>query len=148
MAKHGTLAGVIFLGGLAGQQRPRKGHVVADADGAHVQGERVERVHCLIGSVAVRGDGIEHDEGWRPGHSARPDDAARSPLRHAATRAGGRSRACVANDRLRHVRIGYARVSKADGSQSLDLRRDALQVEGVAAKSTVVMGEVSSPTHE
>ena len=31
-----------------------------------------------------------------------------------------------------------ARVSKADGSQSL----------GVAAKSTVVMGEVSSPTHE
>ena len=29
--------------------------------------------------------------------------------------------------------IGYARVSKADGSQSLDLQRDALQVEGVAA---------------
>ena len=49
----------------------------------------------------------------------------------------------VANDRLRHVLIGYARVSKADGSQSLDLQRDALQVEGVAAKSTVVMGEVS-----
>ena len=44
--------------------------------------------------------------------------------------------------------IGYARVSKADGSQSLDLQRDALQVEGVAAKSTVVRGEVSSPTHE
>ena len=54
----------------------------------------------------------------------------------------------VANGRLRHVLIGYARVSKADGSQSLDLQRDALQVEGVAAKSTVVMGEVSSPTHE
>ena len=54
----------------------------------------------------------------------------------------------VANDRLRHVLIGYARVSKADGSQSLDLQRDALQVEGVAAKSTVVMGEVSSLTHE
>ena len=54
----------------------------------------------------------------------------------------------VANDRLRHVLIGYARGSKADGSQSLDLQRDALQVEGVAAKSTVVMGEVSSLTHE
>ena len=27
--------------------------------------------------------------------------------------------------------IGYARVSKADGSQSLDLQRDALQAEGV-----------------
>ena len=26
--------------------------------------------------------------------------------------------------------IGYARVSKADGSQSLDLQRDALQAEG------------------
>ena len=54
----------------------------------------------------------------------------------------------LANDRLRHMLIGYARVSKADGSQSLDLQRDALQVEGVAAKSTVVMGEVSSLTHE
>ena len=29
------------------------------------------------------------------------------------------------------MRIGYARVSKADGSQSLDLQRDALQVAGV-----------------
>ena len=27
--------------------------------------------------------------------------------------------------------IGYARVSKADGSQSLDLQRVALQAEGV-----------------
>ena len=29
--------------------------------------------------------------------------------------------------------IGYARVSKADGSQSLDLQRDALQAAGVDA---------------
>ena len=29
--------------------------------------------------------------------------------------------------------IGYARVSKADGSQSLDLQRDALRAEGVEA---------------
>ena len=54
----------------------------------------------------------------------------------------------VLNDRLRHVLIGYARVSKADGSQSLDLQRDALRADGVDAKSTVVMGEVSSTTHE
>ena len=27
--------------------------------------------------------------------------------------------------------IGYARVSKADGTQSLDLQRDALQAAGV-----------------
>ena len=39
----------------------------------------------------------------------------------------------VANDRLGHMRIGYARVSKADGSQSLDLQRDALQAAGVDA---------------
>ena len=39
----------------------------------------------------------------------------------------------VANDRLRHVLIGYARVSKADGSQSLDLQRVALQAAGVDA---------------
>ena len=32
--------------------------------------------------------------------------------------------------RLRHMLSGYARVSKADGSQSLDLQRDALRAEG------------------
>ena len=31
--------------------------------------------------------------------------------------------------------IGYARVSKADGSQSLDLQRDALQAEGVRRRT-------------
>ena len=35
------------------------------------------------------------------------------------------------NVRLRHMLIGYARVSKADGSQSLDLQRDALLAAGV-----------------
>ena len=29
------------------------------------------------------------------------------------------------------MRIGYARVSKADGSPSLDLQRDALRAEGI-----------------
>ena len=33
----------------------------------------------------------------------------------------------VANDRLRYMLIGDARVSKADGSQPLDLQRDALR---------------------
>ena len=33
----------------------------------------------------------------------------------------------------KHMLIGYARVSKADGSQSLDLQRDALQAAGVRA---------------
>ena len=40
----------------------------------------------------------------------------------------------VANDRLQHMLIGYTRVSKADGSQSLDLQRDALQAAGVDAR--------------
>ena len=35
----------------------------------------------------------------------------------------------VPNERLRHMLIGYARVSKADGSQSLGLQRDALQAD-------------------
>ena len=35
--------------------------------------------------------------------------------------AGRRHCQPVANGRLRHMLIGYARVSKADGSQSLDL---------------------------
>ena len=33
----------------------------------------------------------------------------------------GSALSCVANGRLRHMLIGYARVSKTDGSQSLDL---------------------------
>ena len=40
---------------------------------------------------------------------------------------------CVANGRLRHILISYARVSKADGSQSLDLQRAALRAAGVDA---------------
>ena len=39
----------------------------------------------------------------------------------------------VPNERLRHRLIGDARVSKADGSQSLDLQRDALRAAGVDA---------------
>ena len=57
----------------------------------------------------------------------------RHEIRHTATRAGRRPSARVENDRLRHMLIAYARVSKAAGSQSLDLQRDALQAEGVDA---------------
>ena len=40
----------------------------------------------------------------------------------------------VPNPRLRHMLIGYARVSKADGRQSPDLQRDALTAAGVDAR--------------
>ena len=61
----------------------------------------------------------------------------RHGLRHTAALAGRRPRPSVANDRLRHMLIGDTRVSKADGSQSLELQRDALQAAGVdAATST------------
>ena len=33
--------------------------------------------------------------------------------------------------------IGYARISKADGSQSLDLQRDALQVEALRMRNHI-----------
>ena len=58
----------------------------------------------------------------------------RHGIRHTAALAGRRPRPPVANDRLRHMLIGDARVSKADGSQSLDLQRDALQAAGVDAR--------------
>ena len=45
--------------------------------------------------------------------------------------AGSRPRPHVPNGRLRYMLIGYARVSKTDGSQSLDLQRDALRAAGV-----------------
>ena len=57
----------------------------------------------------------------------------RHGIRHTAALAGRRLRPYVANGLLRYMLIGYARVSKADGSQSLDLQRDALQAAGVDA---------------
>ena len=43
----------------------------------------------------------------------------------------GSALSCVANGRLRHMLIGYARVSKTDGSQSLDLQRDRPAGRGI-----------------
>ena len=43
----------------------------------------------------------------------------------------------LANDRLRHMLIGYARVSKADGSH---LQRDALRAAGVDAVNSAPDG--------
>ena len=60
----------------------------------------------------------------------------RHGIRHTAVRAGRRPCPSVANDRLRHMLIGYARVSKADGSQSLDLQRAALRAAGNAKPRT------------
>ena len=44
----------------------------------------------------------------------------------------------VANDRLRHMLIGYARVLKAASSQSLDLQRDALQASTPSTPTTTL----------
>ena len=55
---------------------------------------------------------------------------------------------CVANDRLRHMLIGYARVSKADGSQSLVLQRDALQdVRAIESRGAAGPGRDGAPRH-
>ena len=51
----------------------------------------------------------------------------RHGIRHTAALVGRRPCPHVPNDRLRYMLIGYARVSKADGSQPLDLQRDALR---------------------
>ena len=72
--------------------------------------------------------------GWRPAAS----QTAPGSRRRSATGFGARwtvmPLGSVPNDRLRHMLIGDARVSKADGSQSLDLQRDALQAAGVDAR--------------
>ena len=60
------------------------------------------------------------------GQSSRPRGPARGPDEdvHAVGPWGASPvRACVANLRLRHRLIGYARASKTDSSQSLDLQR-------------------------
>ena len=61
----------------------------------------------------------------------------RHGIRHTTVRAGRGLRRYVANGRLRHMRIGYARVSKADGSSrwTCSATRDAwvaLPMGGVA----------------
>ena len=85
--------------------------------------------------VAVAGPyGHERVTAWA-GRCRRATEEYRRGFRFVwpSTRAGRRPRPPVANDRLRHRRIGSALVSKADGSQSLDLQRDALQAAGVDA---------------
>ena len=73
--------------------------------------------------------------GVRHGHtrSTSARHRIRHGIRHTAALVGRRPCRCVANGRLRHMLIGYARVSKADGSQSLDRQRDALRATGVDA---------------
>ena len=44
------------------------------------------------------------------------------------------------------MRIGYASVSKEEGSQSLDLQRDALWAEGVDAGNVYPWSGSTSPT--
>ena len=85
--------------------------------GAKLSGHTVEilRVAGLIGVGIQR---RRHDRSASPRHrrGARPPGAGRCGF-----------------DRLRHMLIGYARVSKTDGSQSLDLQRDALRAAGIDA---------------
>ena len=73
--------------------------------------------------------GVRH---W-PTRSTSARHRIRHGIRHTPALAWRRFCPSVANGRLRHMRLGYARVSKADGSQPLDLQRDALQAESVDA---------------
>ena len=85
-----------------------------------------------------------HTRGWThgPNRVTEPEEGfpatyarhrIRHGIRHTEEPAGRRLRPHVPNPRLRHMLIGYARVSKVDGSQSLDLQQDALRAEGVEA---------------
>ena len=67
-----------------------------------------------------------------PGCSTYARYRIRRSIRYTAALAGRRHRPYIPNERLRYTLIGYARISKADGSQSLDLQRDALREAGVS----------------
>ena len=92
------------------------------------------RQHAYAGLSGPSALASRHRERRKPSEhrSALGRDATRNLLE---TAVNDRRGPCphVANDRLRHMRTGSARVSKADGSQSLDLQRDALQAAGVDA---------------
>ena len=60
------------------------------------------RVRTVLRAIRVRSTYARH--------------SIRHGIRHTAVRAGRRPCPSVANDRLRHILIGFARVSKADGS--------------------------------
>ena len=49
------------------------------------------------------------------------------------------------NGRLRYILIGYARVSKADGSQSLDLQRDAARCKVARGADDIRLGPNRNP---
>ena len=57
-------------------------------------------------------------------------------VRHTPARAGRRPRPCVANDCLRHMPIDSARVSKADGSQSLEVPAERRRCSGPRPRSS------------
>ena len=63
--------------------------------------------------------GVEHPDTKRAGE-LRGRDSSGGGTPSAA--AAGSALSCVANGRLRHMLIGYARLSKTDGSQSRGLR--------------------------
>ena len=76
----------------------------------------------------ARFDGVNSGVGERTGDDVR--------VEHPDTKGAGDCPrgvgvSCLAKGRLRHMLIGYARVSKTDGSQSLDLQRDALRAAGI-----------------
>ena len=95
---------------------------------------RQAELRLVGGSRYALGTGIHPYENW-----ARRliPIAPRHGIRHAAARAGRRPRRCVANGRLRHMLIGDARVSKADGSSQ--------QLFTDASAFTAVDGWLSAP---
>ena len=113
-------------------------------DAVGVAGQLLRQVLEVDGALAGEVGGGEHvNRHRRCGHRPRlPPGADNHCFRGEPVMPLG----SVANDRLRHRRIGYARVSKADGSQSLDLPRDALQAAGVDAG--YVYHDVASGVHD
>ena len=91
---------------------------VPDHDAQMRNGRRVQITEAIRPCTPPGAFGARH---WSM-RSTSTRHRIRHGIRHTAARVGRRFRPYVANGRLRHRLIGNARVSKVDGSQSLDLQ--------------------------
>ena len=126
----------VFEAGKALALHPAVAATKADAAGG--SGRWAKAAGWLAFAGRARFAGVNSGVGERTGDDVRvehPDtkgagdcEAGTPPGRNSRAAAAGSALSCVANGRLRHMLIGYARVSKTDGSQSLNLQGDVLVV--------------------
>ena len=125
--------------GLPGQWSSASASGAMCARGLGPCGHTTTRGRVVAFAGRARFTGVNSGVGERTGDGVRvehPDtkancEAGTPPGRNFQGCPGGVGVLHVANGRLRHMLIGYAHVSKTDGSQLLDLERDTLRAAGI-----------------